>query len=74
MIWLGDFPEMGECPINAISFINDSDHSINIFLLRNEKNPLIAEFEKEVASGIYKELQDFIIKCNSKVSRKIWNA
>ncbi len=59
---MGDFPEMGECPINAISFINDSDHSINIFLLRNDKNPLIAEFEKEVASGsIYKELQDFII-------------
>ena len=59
---MGDFPEMGECPINAISFINDSDHSINIFLLRNDKNPLIAEFEKEVASGvIYKKLQDFII-------------
>ena len=60
---MGDFPEMGECPINAISYINDSDHSINIFLLRNEKNPLIAEFEKEVASGkIHKELQDFIIQ------------
>ena len=42
----GDFPEMGECPINAISFINDNDHSINIFLLRNEKNPLIEQFEK----------------------------
>lgn len=57
-----DFPEMGECPINAISYINDSNHSINIFLLRNEKNPLIQEFENEVASGkIYKELQEFII-------------
>lgn len=59
----GDFPEMGECPVNAISLINDSDHSINIFLLRNEKNPLIEEFEKEVASGVvYQELQDFIIQ------------
>ena len=59
----GDFPEMGECPINAISFINDNDHSLNIFLLRNSKNPLIAEFEKEVASGtIYAELQNFIIQ------------
>ena len=59
----GDFPEPGECPINAISYINDGDHSINIFLLRNEKNPLIEEFEKEVASGkIHKELQDFIIQ------------
>ena len=60
---MGDFPEMGECPVNAISFINYSDHSINIFLLRNNKNPLIAEFEREVASGtVYKELQDFIIQ------------
>ena len=59
----GDFPEMGECPINAISFINDNDHSINIFLLRNDKNPLIEKFEKEVASGtIYEELQNFIIE------------
>ena len=59
---MGDFPEMGECPINALSYINDSDNSINVFLLRNEKNPLIAEFEKEVASGkIHRELQEFII-------------
>ena len=57
-----DFPTDGKYPINAISYINDEDHSINIFLLRNEKNPLIQEFENEVASGtIYKELQDFII-------------
>lgn len=60
---LGDFPEMGECPVNAISYIEDSNHSINIFLLRNEKNPLIEKFEKEVASGtVYKELQNFIIQ------------
>ena len=59
---VGDFPEPGECPINAISFINDNDHSINIFLLRNKNNPLIDQFEKEVASGtIYNELQNFII-------------
>lgn len=59
----GDFPEMGECPINAISYIDDSTHSINIFLLRNDKNPLIAEFEKEVATGqTHVELQNFIIE------------
>ena len=59
----GDFPEMGECPINAISFINDSDNSINIFLLRNPKNPLIAEFEQEIANGtVFQELQNFIIQ------------
>lgn len=58
----GDFPEMGECPVNAISYINDKLHSINIFLLRNKENPLIDKFENEVASGtVYAELQKFII-------------
>ena len=58
----GDFPELGQCTVNAISLINDNDHSINIFLMRNADNPLIQEFENEVASGvIFKELQDFII-------------
>lgn len=65
----GDFPEMGECPVNAISFINDGNNSINIFLLRNDQNPLIQEFENEVASGtVYSELQNFIIE---KVSPKL---
>lgn len=59
----GDFPEMGECPVNALSYIYDGDNSINVFLLRNEKNPLIQEFENEVASGkIFSELQAFIIE------------
>lgn len=62
----GDFPELGECPVNAVSYIDDKTHSINIFLLRNESNPLIQEFEdifnnKDTARELFKELQQFII-------------
>ena len=62
----GDFPELGECPVNAVSYIDDKTHSINVFLLRNENNPLIQEFEdtfnlKDTARALFDELQQFII-------------
>lgn len=45
----GDFPELGECPVNAVSYIfNDT---INVFLLRNEKNPLIKQFEEKLKAN-----------------------
>ena len=63
----GDFPELGECPINAVSYVDDKTHSINVFLLRNENNPLIQEFEDNfkdsaVARKLFEELQQFIIE------------
>ena len=58
----GDFPEMGECPINAISYINSRDKCVSLFLLRDENNPQIEEFERELARGtLLKELKDFVI-------------
>lgn len=60
---LGDFPEPGECPINAISLILQEQKHIYIFLLRKKSNPQIDEFEKQVKSGsIYNELNEFIIR------------
>ena len=56
----GDFPEMGECPVNAISYIDDSTKTINVFLLRNKKNPLIEEFEKSIGSKLFNDLRSFI--------------
>lgn len=44
----GDFPEMGECPINAISYFNQDTNKMYTFLLRNDSNPLIAEFENKL--------------------------
>lgn len=64
----GDFPEMGECPINAVSYIDDKTNTVNVFLLRDIEgdNPLIEEFETNnfsdqyKANMLFKELQDFI--------------
>ena len=59
---VGDFPQPGECPINAISLILQEQKKIYVFLLRNPANPQIAEFEKEVRSGtIFPELSEFVI-------------
>lgn len=58
----GDFVELGECPINAVSFIDDQSLLIHSFLLRNDKNPLIAKFEEETKSPIlHMRLKQFLI-------------
>lgn len=46
-----DFPELGECPVNATTFIDIKSQTINVFLLRDPKNPLCAEFEENVKNG-----------------------
>lgn len=59
---MGDFPEPGEAPINAISLIIQERQQVFSFLLRNERNPQIAEFEANVNNGtIISELQQFVI-------------
>lgn len=58
----GDFPEPGECPINAISLILQDQQRVFVFLLRNKTNPLIAEFEKSVLDrSIFNELKTFVV-------------
>lgn len=56
----GDFPEMGECPINAISIIFQDTMQVYTFLLRNHNNPQIAEFEKYVKEGGLADLRKFV--------------
>lgn len=58
----GDFVELGECPINAVSFIDDQSLVIHSFLLRNDKNPLIAKFEEETKNPmLHMRLKHFLI-------------
>jgi DNA polymerase elongation subunit (family B) len=64
----GEFPQLGECPINAITYIDDKTNSANIFLLRdiNGDNPQIAEFEnmfknEKSINSIFSELKQFVI-------------
>jgi DNA polymerase elongation subunit (family B) len=60
----GDFVQMGECPINAISFHDEYHDITHQYLLRNSDNPLIADYENRIKSGKfgYKHIRDFIIK------------
>ena len=44
----GDFPEPGECPINAVTLINLQNTTVYVLFLENSENELIAEFEKEL--------------------------
>lgn len=59
---MGDFPEMGECPVNALTFINQYDKSVHTFLLRDSRNPLIQKFEDSIGPELFKELNDFVVK------------
>ena len=38
------FPRDGECPINAVTLVDDSTRSVHTFLLNNPNNPQIQEF------------------------------
>lgn len=54
----GPFPEMGECPVNAITIIDETHTSIYTLLLENDNNPLIDEFRK--IPNITKKLKEFV--------------
>lgn len=63
------FPDPGEVPANAVTYIDDRTNSCNVFLLRDIRhdNPLIPQFEQmyfsdnEKQKAFFKELQEFII-------------
>lgn len=58
----GDFPEMGECPINAVTYIDINKNTSYTFLLRNPDNPLIDKFEEDVKNGIiFPKLKNFVM-------------
>lgn len=42
------FPKDGECPINAVTIVDEHDLVSYTFLLRNPANPLIQEFEDTI--------------------------
>lgn len=74
-----DFPELGECPINATTIIDEKTKTINVFLLRDKDNPQCAQFEERVKNGsIYEELRFFIwnhiVNSNKDESEKMQKA
>ena len=55
----GDFPEPGQCTINAISIIDEVENQVYTLLLQNYKNPQIEEFRQ--MPNILNELREFVI-------------
>ena len=57
------FPQPGECPINAVSLIIENNNTLYEFLLRDNTNPLIAEFENYIANNNFiEEFRNFVIE------------
>ena len=56
----GDFPELGECPVNAISVIFQDKKHVYTLLLDEPRNPLINDFKKFIKENGTQDLHDFI--------------
>ena len=54
----GDFPEPGECPVNAITLVDEGNQKVYTLLLNNYKNPLIDEFK--ITNNLTTELKNFV--------------
>ena len=59
---MSDFPELGECPINAISFLDENTNTSYQLLLENYNNPLIKQYKSYISTerGI-ETLKQFVI-------------
>ena len=57
---VGDFPEPGECPINAVTVVDDQHKEVHTFLLETSGNPLIQQFKRSVGPELEAEVKDFI--------------
>ena len=56
----GDFPKLGECPVNAITVCFQASKEVYTLLLRNSNNPLIQEFEEFIGNEGTQDLHNFI--------------
>lgn len=57
----GNFPELGECPVNCISYYDDKLNKVFTFILRNQENPLIDEFEHQIDGKMLNDFYEFIV-------------
>lgn len=56
----GDFVEPGECPVNAITLILEKQKKFYTFLLRDNKNPQIAQFERNINNKLFEEVKEMV--------------
>lgn len=57
---MGDFPEPGECPINAVTIIDDRSNECHTFLLENDNNPLIKQFKRSIGPELIDEIRGYV--------------
>lgn len=56
----GDFPEPGEVPINAVTYVSEQTKQVFTFLLRNKDNPLIQKFEDNIGPEMFERLRNLL--------------
>lgn len=56
----GNFPEPGEAPINAVTYVSESTKEIYTFLLRDLDNPSMVEFEKNLGPDTFNEFFELL--------------
>jgi hypothetical protein len=54
----GDFPEPGECPVNACSLVCEPNQTIYCLLLEDDNNPLIEQFKQE--KDLPEQIKEFV--------------
>ena len=61
---MSDFADPKDSPINCVSFLDEQSDSVNTFVLRDRRNPLISQFEEKVKSGIINQqfIHDFVVE------------
>lgn len=62
--WMsGSFVKMGECAINAISYLDERTNTIISFLLNDSRNPQIEEFRKSIETKAFNktDIQNFLM-------------
>lgn len=65
------FPKPGECPVNAVSIVDDSENTVYVLLLNNPKNPQIKEFVDNIDDFI-DELHELFDESYGILSYKIF--
>lgn len=59
---VGEFPEMGECPINEVSYIDEVNNIQYQFILNDGSNPLVEPYRQYITSNIgMREMKEFLI-------------
>lgn len=57
---MGDFVELGECPINVVTLVNDVTKTIYTLILKDSNNPLVEAFGSIANTTFPNEVKDFI--------------